>query len=40
MYTCVAGAGTIPEFFQLEVQKWNEKRSKRGERAVQIRFVS
>ena len=36
----ISGAGTILEFFQLAVQRWNEKRQARGECALQIRFIS
>jgi hypothetical protein len=36
----IKGAGTIPEFFQLSLQEWNEKRQKRGEPPVVISFVS
>jgi len=36
----IQGAGTIPEFFQISLQQWNEKRQARGEVALQIRFVS
>jgi len=36
----IQGEGTIPEFFQISLQQWNEKRQARGEVALQIRFVS
>ena len=36
----IKGAGTIPEFFQLSLQEWNEKRQKRGEAPLLISFIS
>jgi hypothetical protein len=36
----IRGAGTVPEFFQVSLHRWNGQRQARGERPLQISFVN